>query len=134
MGKRGTHGKGSEHGNVTASSSLSLNHENTIPTSTSTLLDRVASVDEHVDTRIGSDTPLGDGNIVGNGGGKVNERDTKFRVLLTSSFEDLETDHTLETSDDEERVDLVFAELGSDAGEVSVGQSSVGSEFRSTTS
>lgn len=64
----------------------------------------------------------------------MNERDAKGGVLLAALLEDVEGGHSLETTDNEESVNLVLGELGGDASEVGVGEGTVGSELGSTAS
>jgi hypothetical protein len=78
-----TYSESTKHSDVTTSSSLSLDDEDSVPRGRSGLLDGVASFDEDVDRRIGPDRPFGDRNVVRDGGGKVDERDFESLVAVS---------------------------------------------------
>lgn len=128
----GTYSESSDHRDISTTSSLGLDDKDAIPTGARTLPDGVARLDKDVDARVGSDGPLGDGNIVGDGRGEVDEGDLERRVVLAALLEDVEGGHALEASDDEERVDLELGELGGDASEVDIGADAVRSELGAT--
>jgi hypothetical protein len=111
---------------------LGLNNEHPVPARRRRLLDRVASIDKDVDRRVGTDGPLGDGDVVRDGRREVNHRDLERLVPLPRLVELVQRNHALESTDNQERVDLVLLELLCDALHVGIGQGTVRTELGTT--
>lgn len=127
--EKGTHGERSKSGNVPALSSSRLDDEHPVSAGRRTLLDRVARVDERVETRVGSEREFGDGHVVRDGRGEVDHGDVEVGVVYPGLLEDEERVERLEPSDEHQAVEPVLLELERDVAEVNVGQHSVGAEL-----
>lgn len=133
MGRRAqTYSKSTESSDVTTLSTSSLNNEHSVPRGRSTLLDSITSVDEGVQTGIGSERELGKRDVVGDSGREMDHGDVERRVSLPRLLEDEQRVVGLETSDEHERVESVPLEGSGDFSEIDVGKGSVGSELGST--
>lgn len=132
--RKETHGEGSKSSDVSRVSSSGLDDEDSVPASGSTLLDGIASLDQGVQTGVGSEGEVGERDVVGNGSGEVDHRDVEGGVAGSSLVEDEKSGVGLESSDEHERVELVLLESGGNSSKIHVGESSVGTELGTSSS
>ena len=128
----GTDGETSDGGNVTGSTTLCLNDEDTTTRGSSRLLDGIAVVDQSVQASIATNGVFGTRNVVGNSCGKNDDRDLEGIVVASGLAKLRDGGESLETTNDEESVNLVVGKSIRDTVVVLGGSSTVGTDFGTT--
>lgn len=113
---------------------MDLDDKDTLPAGGGTLLDGIAGIHDGVQTGIASQTKLSTRDVVADGGGDVNHGHTEGRVYV-AGVAHLETGSVcLETTDQDQTLDVELLELVGNHTEIERGLVSVGTELTSSVS
>lgn len=115
-----TNSQSAKRSDIPTLPALRLNDEHPIPTRARALLDRIARIDQRVERGIATKRELGHRDVVADRCGEMDERDAECRVVFARLEQDAQGGEGFEAADHEERVELVFLELGGYGPEVDV--------------
>lgn len=131
-GERMTHSQGTERSDVTALSTLRLNNKDSVPAGGCRLLDCVTGIDQRVQRRIATEREVRKRDVVGDRAGQVDHGDLEGGVRSPVLLEDHDRVERLESTDDEQGIDVVSLEGAGHLSEIRAWQCPVRTEVSTT--